>query len=537
MALGPEVTLRFKGDSSSVTNAIREVQAELSQLRAFSGREILLTAAGFGILGAAALSAGVVGAASLALIPLALGGIAIAALKKTEEIKNAFTSLKDHVLTKTQELAKPMENVFITLMTRAKDSFDMITPALTTMFTTASSQVSILGDALLKLVTNMIPGMSAGLELAKPAIQAFADGLAGMGTALGKFFQILGQNSDALAHGTKVFFDVLNALIPIVADIVVWLAKWSDILVPLSIAVAGLALAVGVVSALTSAWQAGIIVVSAATKAWSIVQAALNLVMMANPFSIVIGLIALLVAGIIIAYKNSETFRNIVQSVWAAVKSAITTAVEAIKTAINWFAGLPALIGGWFEGMRAQVAAKITAVVTIVKGLPNVIKSALGNMGTLLLSAGKDLLTGLWNGISGAAGWLKSKIASFFGSLLPGWAKDFLGIGSPSKVFRDEVGKWVPEGMAEGIEGNLGVVKKATSRMADTSVGPFSSSGVDIGPLTRSRRSTVTSSSGTGDVNVVVMIDGKEFKGMIRTEISDTNRATRTAVMAGRGAR
>src|SRR5690606_37519551 len=105
---------------------------------------------------------------------------------------------------------------------------------------------------------------------------------------------------------------------------------------------------------------------------------------------------------------------------------------------------------------------------------PGRILSAIGSLANLLWNAGRDLLTGLWNGISAAAGWLKTKVRNFFASLLPGWAKDFLGIRSPSKVFA-EIGQEVPLGFALGMDRNLGVVAEAAGRMATVAVAGASS--------------------------------------------------------------
>jgi phage-related protein len=123
------------------------------------------------------------------------------------------------------------------------------------------------------------------------------------------------------------------------------------------------------------------------------------------------------------------------------------------------------------------VTEKLGQVINFMRELPGKVTSAVGNLGSTLLGAGKDLLTGLWNGISGAASWLKGKISSFFGSLLPGWAKDFLGIHSPSTLFRDEIGKFIPLGLAAGIEGNLGAVSIASAKMAAAAADPFGNLG------------------------------------------------------------
>jgi phage-related protein len=71
--------------------------------------------------------------------------------------------------------------------------------------------------------------------------------------------------------------------------------------------------------------------VSAATKAYSVVQWALNAALTANPIGLIIVLIAALVAGVILAYKKSDTFREIVDRAFSVAKSAISAVVDVVK--------------------------------------------------------------------------------------------------------------------------------------------------------------------------------------------------------------
>ena len=70
-----------------------------------------------------------------------------------------------------------------------------------------------------------------------------------------------------------------------------------------------------------------------------------------------------------------------------------------------------------------------------------------------MLSIGKDLVRGLWNGISDMTGWVIGKIQGFGSSVLSG-IKSFFGIKSPSRLFRDEIGAMLAKGMAIGLEDN-----------------------------------------------------------------------------------
>ena len=66
----------------------------------------------------------------------------------------------------------------------------------------------------------------------------------------------------------------------------------------------------------------------------------------------------------------------------------------------------------------------------------------------------KYLVEGLWSGITGMGNWVKEKITGFAGNIV-GNIKEALGIHSPSTVFRDEVGKYMAQGIGVGFEDEL----------------------------------------------------------------------------------
>lgn len=74
-------------------------------------------------------------------------------------------------------------------------------------------------------------------------------------------------------------------------------------------------------------------------------------------------------------------------------------------------------------------------------------------------NAGKYLIEGLWSGISGMANWVYDKIKGFANNIVNN-IKGALGIHSPSRVFRDEVGKFMALGIAEGFDNNISKVYK-----------------------------------------------------------------------------
>lgn len=75
----------------------------------------------------------------------------------------------------------------------------------------------------------------------------------------------------------------------------------------------------------------------------AVAQAGLNEVLKANPIGLVVSLLAALAAGLVTAYKTSETFRNAVNSAFASVQK---IAQNAIGTVVDWINELVAKIKG-----------------------------------------------------------------------------------------------------------------------------------------------------------------------------------------------
>lgn len=143
------------------------------------------------------------------------------------------------------------------------------------------------------------------------------------------------------------------------------------------------------------------------------------------------------------------------------VVGAVQGPIQALS---DWWNGVWSAISGFFSGiwngMVGAVSGAIGQIGGFVGGIFDVVMGALGNVGSWLLSAGGDLVRGFWEGISNMGGWLMEQIGGFFDGVI-GWAKDVLGIQSPSRVFRAEVGQMVGEGMALGITDSSTVVQRA----------------------------------------------------------------------------
>lgn len=129
-------------------------------------------------------------------------------------------------------------------------------------------------------------------------------------------------------------------------------------------------------------------------------------------------------------------------------------------------------VSGLGNAISAGISWVKNAAGNIVSAIVNTIKSIPGEM----LSIGKDIVKGLWNGISDMTGWVIDKIQGFGESVLGG-IKDFFGIHSPSRVMRDEVGKYMAQGVGVGFEKNIPIkqmtagMKKAIGKIQTAAIG------------------------------------------------------------------
>jgi hypothetical protein len=120
-----------------------------------------------------------------------------------------------------------------------------------------------------------------------------------------------------------------------------------------------LAVAVLAMAAAFGIYQGVVLIAGVVTKAFAAVQTVLNVVLAANPIGLVVLAIVGLVAAFVFAYKNSETFRNIVIGTWNAIKA----------TAITVFNFLQPFLVGIFDGIKIYIGVWVAAIKVIWDGL------------------------------------------------------------------------------------------------------------------------------------------------------------------------
>lgn len=275
-----------------------------------------------------------------------------------------------------------------------------------------------------------------------------------------------GVDFEAFAAKIDSAFDTfINDIMPKIIEGLQWILDNKDLII------AGI---VGIGAAFV-AWKV-VGIVQAATKAlqgMTIAQWLLNVAMNANPIGIIIALIAGLVAAFVVLWNKSEAFRNFWINLWESIKKACSDAWKAITKwfseawekvkniwgkAKEWFAGIWdgiksvfSKVGSWFSEKFTEAKDKIV--------------EAFSNIKDKFLEVGKNIVTGIWDGIKNAANWLKEKITGFAGNVA-GWFKKTFKIKSPSKLMADEVGKYIGEGVGVGVLDSIPTVKKQLGKFA-----------------------------------------------------------------------
>ena len=124
---------------------------------------------------------------------------------------------------------------------------------------------------------------------------------------------------------------------------------------------------------------------------------------------------------------------------WAAIKGIVNTWSGFFSGVWEKIKGVFSTVGGWFSQKFTEAKEKIF--------------NAFSNIKDKFLSIGKNIVDGIWAGISNGYTWIKGKIKEWVGNVVD-FCKSILGIKSPSRVFRDEVGAMIAAGIEVGIEEN-----------------------------------------------------------------------------------
>lgn len=166
--------------------------------------------------------------------------------------------------------------------------------------------------------------------------------------------------------------------------------------------------------------------------------------------------------------EGTAILMSLVEGILNALPQILVAAGEAIATLLSGLlARLPDILSSGFELVSSLIRGignALPGIATAAGQLVRMLWDTIVNIDWLQL--GKDIIWGIINGIGSMAGALWDAAWNIASSALNA-IKGFFGIASPSTVMRDEVGKFIPSGVAVGIEANTRPVTDAMHSLSD----------------------------------------------------------------------
>ena len=184
---------------------------------------------------------------------------------------------------------------------------------------------------------------------------------------------------------------------------------------------------------------------------WNAIKAGVSKAV--NAIKAVVGAVFGVIKTIITTYVNA--WKAVITAVWNAIKAVISGVVNAVKNYIRGWAFIAGFIGGLFQKAKTLAGNALTGLVNFIKGIPGKVKAVFSSAGSWLLSAGKDIIQGLLDGIGDMIGSVKSKLSELTG-LIPDWK----GPPKKDKKLLRKAGRDIIGGLVKAFGDSFGDVKK-----------------------------------------------------------------------------
>jgi len=201
-----------------------------------------------------------------------------------------------------------------------------------------------------------------------------------------------------------------------------------------------------------------------------------GLVILAAAVVIFSAAIIVLAAAIVIGAAALALLAGSIALLRGQSSGAIDDIIGAFKRLTNvkeTLTNIKNAVGDWFAGLKEKFNNGLTTVKAAISGIIQGVKDKLFGWMDDMLNWGKDiggnLLDGVVNGIEDAWHWVQEKL-EWVADHIPGWIRDRLGIESPSKVMRDDVGQWIAKGLADGISKHANSAERASEDLANKSL-------------------------------------------------------------------
>ena len=420
--------------------------------------------------------------------------------KASQTMTGLMSTLKDNAMSLLGEVVQPISDGMLqTLLPAALDAVDQMTKAF------REDGVEGLIEAGASVLTNLLLGIANTLPSVIDTALSIINALI---TAISNSFPQL------LEAGVNIIISLINGIISMIPNVIATAVKLvGDVLNELNkslprIIDLGLDMIKSLVSGLMSALPQLVAYIP------TIVETICN------------GLIAklpdIIESGIEILNAVIDGIINAIPELVAAVPQIITAVVNTLVQ------NLPRIIESGIKLIFALINGLIKAIPDLIAAVPQIVRAIWDTIkNTDWLELGKNIISGIASGIANGVGALVSAVKDAARRALES-AKRFLGIHSPSTVFRDQVGKYMSEGVGVGFDDNMPIddMEKTLSDAVGKVQGSVSK--MDTGSLLAANHSPfISDASGEGDENkryeihIHTELDGREVAHTVTPFIND----------------
>lgn len=227
-----------------------------------------------------------------------------------------------------------------------------------------------------------------------------------------------------------------------------------------------------------------------------------------------------------------ENLPAIIEGGFQLLTGLITGLTECTPDLINAIIALiPVITDSLTENLPALVKAGMELIVALAKGLPDAIPDIINALPEIIgaiidgfkevdwLDLGANILKGILNGLVSAVSGIWSVVQDVGSAIIDGFC-DFFDIHSPSRVMAKKVGQYLPSGIAVGMEDTADEPVNEAQAIVDSVAGVSA----EMDPVMIGRQNarktadkisteadSTTSNGKSGDLTVVMNIDGKRF--------------------------
>lgn len=362
---------------------------------------------------------------------------------------SSFTTGMAPIIESIKTLWSALTGFFSTLWQSIVTGAQAIWNTLVTIFTPIVEAIKAVWQPLSEFFSTLWQGI---VTVAQTVWQGLVTVIQGVWTQIQNVVQTAIQVlSTVIQTGMQVIQTVWSTVWNVIKTVVQ--TVWTVISTIVSTTINAIA---GIIKAVTAAIQGDW------SGAWNAIKSVASTVW--NGIKTIVTTVINAIKSVISSVMNG--IKSVMTSIWNAIKSVTSSVWNGIKSVVSSAASsIRSVVSSMMSSVRSVFSSGWSAAKSVtssgIRGAANIVRSVASSM----VSAGRNFVMGFVNGIRGAIGAAASAAANMARSAMNA-AKSALGIHSPSRVMRDQVGYYVVAGFAKGMNDNTNLIDKAANNLA-----------------------------------------------------------------------